>query len=184
MANHLARSTFLKSAGVFTLALPAAAAAAPIHGPAPNLRRVRPDGVPPIYDKLLRIADLSTLASLVASVGLSQTLNGPGPYTLFAPTNEAFATMPAIQLKRLMNNLPKLTMLLTFHVLPGKTLIQQFATGSYPTLEGDSVDVVVQQNPSLVTVDKARIIVSNVYATNGTIHIVDKVLTKVIHAPN
>lgn len=176
--SHPDRATFLKAIGATALLVPASEAMA-----AP----VRIFNAGPILDipsKVSKIADLSTLSSLLTSTGLGSTLSGAGPFTLFAPTNEAFATLPQRQQNWLMNHPNILLKLLTYHVLNGNYPLNKLVPGNYVTMEGKSVDVDVVNPNSVVTVNRARISVPNVQATNGTIHILTKVLTKVITEPN
>ena len=180
MPRGVDRASFLKAAAGAALTLPAAPALAS------TLRLREGYVVPPVYTKVTQIADLSTLAQLLPMVGLDQTLNGggQGSWTLFAPTNEAFATMPAWQLNHLMNNQAKLTKLLQYHVLPEQVTLDQFQTGQYATLEGANVKITVVVPDKTVRVIKSEIVVPNVLATNGRIHIIDKVLTKILGFPN
>ena len=178
--SQVDRATFIRTAGAASLALTASPAlAAPLRGFRYNLSS--PYNIP---QKIANIADLSTLYQMLGLANLITTLSGTGPFTVFASTNEAFSTLPANQMKHLMKDIPKLTKLLTYSVLNQEVMLQQFVTGDYTTMEGESVDIVVVQPNSVVTVNRARLIIPNVTASNGVIHIIDKVLTKVIHKPN
>jgi uncharacterized surface protein with fasciclin (FAS1) repeats len=177
------RAKFLKAAGAASLALSAGPAlAAPVRSL--SSRSLSPNAQPVIPLKVAMISDLTTLSQLLSSSGFAQTLSGSGPFTLFAPTNEAFATMPDSQFNEIQKHPAKLMMLLQYLVLPSMVRLQDFATGDYTTLEGKSVDVVVVNPNSVVTVNRAHLIVPNVLASNGVIHIISKVLTKVIGQPN
>jgi uncharacterized surface protein with fasciclin (FAS1) repeats len=183
--SHFDRATFLRVVGAAALTVPASAAmAAPVRTFASRATLFDAGPVLDIPTKVSKIADLSTLSSLLTSTGLGSTLAGTGPFTLFAPTNEAFATLPSRQQNWLKNHPNILMKLLTYHVLNGNYPLAKLVPGNYATMEGKTVDVDVVNPNSVVTVNRARIVVPNVQATNGTIHIITKVLTKVITEPN
>merc|ERR1711865_755449 len=106
---------------------------------------------------------------------LTATLSGAGPFTVFAPTNEAFAKIPAADLQKLLANTKELDAVLEYHVLSGKfTMRDLMAVKSAKTLEGDVVTV--GGSGSSVTVNDAKVLKADVAATNGIVHIIDTVL--------
>jgi len=124
--------------------------------------------------------DAGTFKTLVAAVkaaGLVETLQGEGPFTVFAPTDAAFAKLPAGTVESLLANPQKLASILTFHVVPGKVLAGDVvkANGATPkTVNGQSLDVVVRDGKVLV--NGGNVIQADVAASNGVIHVIDTVL--------
>ena len=119
----------------------------------------------------------NTLVAAVKAAGLVETLQGEGPFTVFAPTDAAFAKLPAGTVESLLANPQKLAAILTFHVVPGKVLAGDVvkATGAKPkTVNGQSLDVVVREGRVLV--NGANVIQADVMASNGVIHVIDTVL--------
>jgi len=120
--------------------------------------------------------DLSTLVQALVAGKLTATLSGQGPYTVFAPTNEAFAKIPAADLQKLLKNTKELDALLEYHVLTGKfTMRDLMAVKSVKTLEGD--DVTVSGSGNVINVNDAKVLKADVSATNGIVHVIDNVLT-------
>ena len=116
-----------------------------------------------------------TLASLLQQAGLAGTLEGKGPFTVFAPTDAAFAKVPKATLTALANNKAKLRAVLLYHVVKGKvTAAQAMKLHSAKTLEGKSVSIRVSGGKVLV--GGATVIKANVMASNGVIHVINKVL--------
>jgi len=122
----------------------------------------------------------STLVTAVQTADLAGALSAEGPFTVFAPTNDAFAALPDGVLASLLEeaNRDQLTAILTYHVVPGEYLAAETAAGTYEleTLQGDTVDVVVGEDGT-VTVDGATVIAADVDASNGVIHVIDAVIT-------
>lgn len=120
-------------------------------------------------------ASFKTLTAALAAAGLTEMLSGEGPYTIFAPTDEAFAALPegAIEQLLLPENKDVLVRILTYHVVSGAVRSSDLKTGSVETLEGS--DVAVEAGDT-VTVNNANVIVPDVEASNGVIHIVDRVI--------
>jgi uncharacterized surface protein with fasciclin (FAS1) repeats len=117
---------------------------------------------------------LSTLAAAVEAVGLNKTLNTGGPFTVFAPTNEAFAELPEGTLEALLEDPEALTNILLYHVAAGERLAAEVVTlTEIPMVNGDTVSVSVNGG---VMVDDAHILVTDVLAKNGVVHVIDKVL--------
>jgi uncharacterized surface protein with fasciclin (FAS1) repeats len=119
--------------------------------------------------------DFSTLVTAVQAAGLAETLSGPGPYTVFAPTNAAFNALPAGTLDTLLAD-PQgaLTPVLTYHVVEGAVMSSDLASGQVPTVNGAPVDVVV--NGGAVTVNGANVVTADIEASNGVMHVVDAAL--------
>ena len=117
-----------------------------------------------------------TLCAAVKAAGLEETLQGKGPFTVFAPTDEAFAKLPKGTLDDLLKpeNKEKLAAILTYHVLPGEVMAADVKTMKAKTVNGQSLDVMVEDGK--VTVDKAKVIMADVPASNGVIHAIDTVL--------
>lgn len=117
-----------------------------------------------------------TLTAALKAAGLVETLQGTGPFTVFAPTDEAFAKLPKGTLDELLmpENKKKLASLLTYHVLSGKIMAADVKTMKAKTVNGQSLDVMVDNGK--VTVDKAKVIMADVPASNGVIHAIDTVL--------
>ena len=121
--------------------------------------------------------DLSTLVDALKAAHLVDTLGGKGPFTVFAPTNEAFAKLPAAALKSLLEpkNVGKLTSILTYHVVSGNVHAKDLRDGEMvTTLEGAKLRVSVRKNG--VFIDGAKVTTADVDASNGVVHIIDQVL--------
>ena len=127
-----------------------------------------------VADTLAAQPQLSTLSSLVAKAGLTDTLKGAGPFTIFAPTNDAFSKVPAAALQALANDPVKLKAVLTYHVLPGKVMASDVKNGSSKTVNGASL--ALSRAGDFVTVEDALVQTPDISATNGVVHIVDSVL--------
>jgi len=117
-----------------------------------------------------------TLVAAVQAAGLVETLQGKGPFTVFAPTDDAFAKLPPGTVENLLKpeNKQKLVAILTYHVLSGKVLAADVKTMEAKTVQGQSVKLVVSDTG--VTVDKAKVIKTDVMANNGVIHVIDAVI--------
>lgn len=122
---------------------------------------------------------LSTLSSLVAKAGLTDTLNGAGPFTIFAPTNEAFAKVPAKTMDALAADPAKLKSVLTYHVVPGKVMAFDVKNGNVKTVNG--ANLAVSKAGDFVTVEDAMVQTADISATNGVVHIIDSVLIPPAH---
>jgi len=120
--------------------------------------------------------DLSTLVAALVAGKLTATLSGLGPFTVFAPTNEAFAKIPAADLQKLLTNTEELDAVLEYHVLAGKFDMRDLmAVRSAKTLEGDTVTVTGSSNA--VNVNDAKVLKADLAATNGIVHVIDTVLS-------
>jgi uncharacterized surface protein with fasciclin (FAS1) repeats len=121
--------------------------------------------------------DFSTLVAAVKAAGLVDVLAGEGPYTVFAPTNAAFAKLPAGTVEDLLKpeNKAKLTAILTYHVVPGKVMAADVVKlDSATTVQGGNV--AIEAGDAGVTVDGANVVMTDVAASNGVIHVIDTVI--------
>jgi uncharacterized surface protein with fasciclin (FAS1) repeats len=117
----------------------------------------------------------TTLAKALQAAGLVETLKGEGPFTVFAPTDEAFAKLPEGTLDALLKDKKKLTAILTYHVVPGEVTSEQVAAlTSAKTVNGKELSIAAADGK--VTVGNATVTQADVQATNGVIHVIDSVL--------
>ncbi len=117
----------------------------------------------------------ATLVAAVTAAGLVETLQGAGPFTVFAPNDAAFAALPAGLLDKLLlpENLAVLTSILTYHVVSGKIMSTDVMAGDAPSVEGSTIALGTTDG---VQVNDATVIAADVEASNGVIHVIDKVL--------
>ena len=117
-----------------------------------------------------------TLCAAVTAGGLVATLQKPGPFTVFAPTDEAFAKLPAGTVEDLLKpeNKEKLVAILTYHVVPGKVMAADVKTMKAKTVNGKELSIKVEGGS--VTVDNAKVVKTDVAASNGVIHVIDTVV--------
>ena len=127
-----------------------------------------------IVDTAVFAGQFNTLVKAVQAAGLVDTLKGKGPFTVFAPTDEAFAKLPAGTVEALLADTEKLAKILTYHVVPGKVTAAQVKPGSVKTVQGQSLEV--RTEGGAVMVDNARVIKADVMASNGVIHVIDTVV--------
>ena len=120
--------------------------------------------------------NFKTLIAAIKAAGLVETLQGPGPFTVFAPTDKAFAKLPKGTVDDLLKpeNKEKLVALLTYHVVPGKVMAADVKTMRVKTINGQELDVKVINGK--VTVDKAKVTKTDIAASNGVIHVIDAVV--------
>ena len=115
-----------------------------------------------------------TLVTALTAAGLVETLQGSGPFTVFAPTDAAFAKIPKADLQALLADKEKLTAVLTYHVVPGKvTAADVVELTSVRTVQGQSIAIATRGG---VTVDGAKVVKADIMATNGVIHVIDSVI--------
>lgn len=129
-----------------------------------------------IVDTALSAGNFSTLAAALGAAGLLEALKTEGPFTVFAPTDDAFAKIPPQTLSELLQpeNKEKLTAILTYHVVPGRVTAHDVANlNSATTLQGQTVKISKQDG---VKINDAKVIAPDVEATNGMIHVIDSVL--------
>jgi uncharacterized surface protein with fasciclin (FAS1) repeats len=119
--------------------------------------------------------DFETLVTAVKAAGLVETLSGDGPYTVFAPTDEAFAKLPAGTLDSLLQDKEQLTKILTYHVVPGRVLAKDVVgLPSAKTVQGQEVAITVDGGK--VKINDANVISTDIQASNGVIHVIDTVI--------
>jgi uncharacterized surface protein with fasciclin (FAS1) repeats len=116
----------------------------------------------------------NTLVVAIQQAGLVDTLKGTGPFTVFAPTDAAFAKIPKDQIDALLKDKAKLTKVLTYHVVPGTVLAKDVKPGQVKTVEGQSFTV--KADGGKVMVDNAVVTMTDVKADNGVIHVIDTVI--------
>jgi uncharacterized surface protein with fasciclin (FAS1) repeats len=130
-----------------------------------------------IIDTAVDAGSFNTLAAALSAAGLVDALKGDGPYTVFAPTDEAFAKLPEGTVEELLKpeNKEMLTRVLTYHVVPGKVTAAQVAhLENAEALSGDRLSIAA--NGKGVLIDDAKVIQADVEASNGVIHVIDTVL--------
>lgn len=127
-----------------------------------------------IVDIAVGSDDFSTLVAAVQAADLVETLKSPGPFTVFAPTNDAFAQLPDGTIHTLLQNIPQLSRILTFHVVPGKlTQADLQALESVVSVEGSPIPIRASEK---FEVKNATVIAADIEADNGVIHVLDRVL--------
>jgi uncharacterized surface protein with fasciclin (FAS1) repeats len=126
-----------------------------------------------IVDTAVSAGNFKTLVTAVQAAGLAETLKGPGPFTVFAPTDAAFAKIPKAKLDALLADKAALTKVLTYHVVSGKVMAADVKAGKVKTVEGSEVTLATKGG---VTVDKAKVVKADVAADNGVIHAIDTVI--------
>lgn len=119
--------------------------------------------------------DFSTLVAAVTAAGLVETLQGDGPFTVFAPTDEAFAALPEGTVEALLDDIPTLTAILTYHVVPGAVMSTDLADGCNDATTVNGADVTICVDGG-VTVGGASVIAADIEASNGVIHVIDTVI--------
>ena len=120
--------------------------------------------------------DFSTLVAAVKAAGLVETLSGDGPFTVFAPTNEAFAKLPEGKVDALLADIPTLKKILTYHVVAGKVMAADVVgLDSATTVQGDEVKIAVVDGKVKLN-DSAMVTATDLEASNGVIHVIDTVL--------
>jgi uncharacterized surface protein with fasciclin (FAS1) repeats len=127
-----------------------------------------------IVDTARSAGTFNTLVTAVQAAGLTETLKGPGPFTVFAPTDAAFAKVPKAKLDALLKDKAALTKVLTYHVVPGKVMAADVKPGAVKTVEG--ADLTVTAKGGKVMVDKANVVKTDIAADNGVIHVIDTVV--------
>lgn len=136
--------------------------------------KVSTDAGPDIVDTAIEAGDFNTLVAAVKAAGLVETLKGKGPFTVFAPTDAAFAKIPQAQLNALLKNKAALTRVLTYHVVAGKYEAADVVTMTrVTTVEGQSLTI---DAGDAVMVDNAAVIKTDIQTSNGVIHVIDSVM--------
>ena len=128
-----------------------------------------------IVDTAVAAGQFKTLAAALTAAGLVDTLKGAGPFTVFAPTDEAFAKLPAGTVHALLKDIPKLKGILTYHVVAGKVMAADVVKlNSAKTVNGQSVQISVMGGK--VMVDNANLVKTDIECSNGVIHVIDAVI--------
>ena len=129
-----------------------------------------------IVDTAVSAGSFTTLVAAVQAAGLVETLKGEGPFTVFAPTDDAFAALPEGTVKTLLKpeNKDQLTAILTYHVVPGKVMSGDLSNNMMaPTVQGGDLTIMTEGG---VTVNGANVVSADVMASNGVIHVIDQVI--------
>jgi len=127
-----------------------------------------------IVDTAVAAGSFKTLVKAVQAAGLVETLKSPGPFTVFAPTDEAFAKLPAGTLEALLKDIPKLKAILTYHVVAGKVMAADVVKlKEAKTVQGQSVKISTSGG---VMVDGAKVVKTDIVTSNGVIHVIDSVI--------
>jgi uncharacterized surface protein with fasciclin (FAS1) repeats len=131
-----------------------------------------------IIEVASQAGSFQTLTQALTAAGLVETLKGEGPFTVFAPTDEAFAALPEGTLAELLKpeNKEQLVKILTYHVVPGEAVASSLKDGEVQTVEGAAVTVKIDPAKQEVMVNDAKVITPDVTASNGVIHVIDKVI--------
>lgn len=156
------RRILLIAPAVSLLALAAACASQPASTPVS------------VADTIAQDPQLSTLNTLVAKAGLSESLKAAGPITVFAPTNDAFKSVPAKTMDELAQDPARLKAVLSYHVLPSRLVAADVKTGNVKTVQG--ANLAVSKAGDFVTVEDAMVQQADIIAANGVVHTVDRVL--------
>ena len=130
-----------------------------------------------IIDTAVAAGKFNTLAAAVTAAGLVDTLKGPGPFTVFAPTDEAFANLPAGTVEALLADIPKLTAILTYHVVSGKVMAADVVGlngKSATTVNG--AEIAISTDGGVKLNGLANVITADIECTNGVIHVIDAVI--------
>jgi uncharacterized surface protein with fasciclin (FAS1) repeats len=126
-----------------------------------------------IVDVAVKAGSFNTLVAAVKAAGLVDTLKGPGPFTVFAPTDAAFAKLPKATLDGLLKDPAALSKILTYHVVSGKVMAADVKAGKVKTVNGQELTV---KTDGGVMVDNAKVTATDVAASNGVIHVIDTVI--------
>jgi uncharacterized surface protein with fasciclin (FAS1) repeats len=127
-----------------------------------------------IVDTAVAAGSFKTLAAALTAAGLIDTLKGAGPFTVFAPTDEAFAKLPAGTVEALLKDKAKLTAILTYHVVPGKVMAADVVKlKEAKTVQGQSIKIDATKG---VMVDGAHVVKADIACSNGVIHVIDSVI--------
>ncbi|UCC39705.1 MAG: fasciclin domain-containing protein [Candidatus Aminicenantes bacterium] len=128
-----------------------------------------------IVETAVAAGKFNTLVTAVKAADLVETLSGPGPFTVFAPTDDAFAKLPEGTVESLLQNIPKLKAILTYHVVAGKVMASDVVNlQSAPTVNGQKIAIKV--NGGTVMVDNAKVVMTDIECANGVIHVIDSVI--------
>jgi uncharacterized surface protein with fasciclin (FAS1) repeats len=126
-----------------------------------------------IVETAVAAGNFKTLAAALGAAGLVDTLKGKGPFTVFAPTDAAFAKVPKADLDALLKDKAKLTAVLTYHVVPGTVMAKDVKAGKVKTVQGSELTI---STTGGVMVDNAKVTATDIVASNGVIHVIDTVV--------
>lgn len=155
---------------MFRTTLTALASATLLAGPALADEHMGKD----IVDTAVEAGNFTTLTTALEAAGLVETLKGEGPFTVFAPTDDAFAALPEGTVEGLLADTDALTTVLTYHVVPGKVMSTDLSDGMMAeTVQGQEVTIGTEGG---VTVDGANVVQADIEASNGVIHVIDAVI--------
>ena len=126
-----------------------------------------------IVDTAVSAGSFKTLVTALQAAGLVETLKGKGPFTVFAPNDDAFAKIPKADLDALLKDKAKLTAVLTYHVVPGKVMAKDVKAGKVKTVQGSELTLATAGG---VMVDNAKVVKTDIVADNGVIHVIDTVV--------
>ena len=126
-----------------------------------------------IVETAVAAGSFKTLVTALQAAGLVDTLKGKGPFTVFAPTDDAFAKIPKADLDALLKDKAKLTAVLTYHVVAGKVMSKDIQPGKVKTVQGSELTITTAGG---VKVDAAKVTTADIAADNGVIHVIDTVL--------
>lgn len=155
-----------------TKLLPALAVAALIAAPTASSAQMAEKDIVTIA---VEAGSFNTLAAALDAAGLVETLRGPGPFTVFAPTDEAFAKLPEGTVEALLADIPALTRILTYHVVPAEvTADKVVGLNKAPTVAG--IDAPIEIRDGQVYVAGARVVTTDIRASNGVIHVIESVM--------
>ena len=126
-----------------------------------------------VVDTAVAAGNFNTLATALTAAGLIDTLKGKGPFTVFAPTDAAFAKIPKADLDALLKDKAKLTSVLTYHVVPGAVMAKDVKAGKVKTVQGSELTIGTMGG---VMVDNAKVTATDIVADNGVIHVIDTVV--------
>jgi uncharacterized surface protein with fasciclin (FAS1) repeats len=130
--------------------------------------------MPNIVEVAVAAGSFKTLVAAVTAAGLGETLSGPGPFTVFAPSDDAFAKLPAGTVEGLLKDIPTLTKILTYHVVSGKVMAADAAKlTSATTVQGGEIKIDASHG---VKINDATVTTADIDASNGVIHVIDTVL--------
>ncbi|NBC96223.1 MAG: fasciclin domain-containing protein [Deinococcus-Thermus bacterium] len=128
-----------------------------------------------IVDTAIEAGNFETLVAAVQAAGLVETLKGEGPFTVFAPTDAAFAALPEGTVEGLLEDTEALTGILTYHVVPGAVMAGDLSDGmTAETVNGDTIEISISDGT--VMVDDATVTTADIEASNGVIHVIDSVI--------
>ena len=127
-----------------------------------------------LMETAIKAGNFNTLVTAVKAANLLETLSGAGPFTIFAPTDDAFAKLPSGTLEELLKDIPKLTSILTYHIVQGKVTSKDvIKLTSAKTLQGEVITIDTQNG---VKINNASVIIKDIEASNGVIHVIDTVI--------